>query len=221
MTKKWGVAVVIVMGAAGIALAESATVDEFKEAVQHQFCDSIPYRSLRGSCKDKGEIRDDYCKKRESSCKNLDPKGLHDKIDSELNPKIEALRKQRDELKDKRSDAKDDDARKSIDEQLSSIEEQLEKLGRLVEEMKGKLDENRRLASDRVDVGQRCIDARNEVTRIFADAKSSARGESDDQIKPLAEQLIRYWESQEPPHAEELDLAQKALERCKAFRDAS
>lgn len=199
------------------SVAFAATLDDFKEAVQHKGCDSIPYESLRDTCKDKAAVRDDYCKSRVSSCKDLDPSDLQKQIDN-INDKIKDLKAQRDSLKDKRSDAKDDDERKQIEDQISAIEDQIDKLEKKVDEMQNRLDKEKQQISDRIDVGERCVDAREAVQKAFAETKSNTQSESDEQIKPLAEQLIRYWESEESNHQTEIDKAKEVRDRCKSLR---
>ena len=74
------------------------------------------------------------------------------------------------------------------------------------------------MINDRIYNGEQCVSSREAVAGVFRDAKSSARSESDPDIKPLAEKLIAYWESEEPNHADEIAKYTRALEKCRAMR---
>ena len=50
------------------------------------------------------------------------------------------------------------------------------------------------------DSGKACRDARASFQSAFNDAKSRAAGETDPDIKPLADRLIRSWQDREHAH---------------------
>ncbi len=59
---------------------------------------------------------------------------------------------------------------------------------------------------------------REAVARAFADAKSSAKSESDPEIKPYAEKLVKYWEEEEPGHATAIRYFKEAVANCRNMR---
>ncbi len=216
--KGWIVATGTLVVCAGVALAYTATLDEFKEAVKHTGCESIPYSDLRGDCKGKASDRDDWCKnKGKFTCDDLDPRGLKQQIDN-IDGKLKELKAQRDTLKDKRSDAKDDEERKKLDEQVAAVEDQIDKLDKKLDEMKHRLDEEKHQIDDRIYIGQHCLDSRNDVQDKFDRARSAADSESDEQIKPLARQLIELWNKGSDDHKKITADTKTAVEQCKGFR---
>jgi len=216
--KGWMFATATLVISAGVALAYSASLDDFKEAVKHTGCESIPYSDLRSDCKSKASERDEWCKnKGKFTCDDLDPRGLQQQIDN-IDGKIKDLKSQRDSLKDKRSDAKDDDERKKLEDQIASLEDQIDKLEKKLDEMKHRLDDEKHQVEDRIYIGQHCLDARNDVQDKFDRARSAADSESDDQIKPLARQLIDLWNKGSDDHKKITADTKTAVDRCKSFR---
>ena len=203
----------------GVAFAYTATVDDFKEAVKHTGCESIPYPDLRSDCKSKGSDRDEWCKNKGTfSCDKLDPGPLRDQINN-INGKIKDLKAQRDDLKDKRSSTTDDDERKKLDEQIAAIEDQLDKLNKTADEMQHRLDDERHKIDDRIYIGEHCRDARADVQDKFDRARSAASSESDDQIKPLAQQLISRWNKGTEDHRQISADTQRAVDLCKSYKN--
>jgi len=213
--KMWFFGVATLGVATGVAFAYTATLDDFKEAVKHQFCDSIPYSDLRGECADKSRERDEWCKTKEFRCKDLDPRGLQQQIDN-LNGKIKDLKDQRDALKDK--SPSDDDERKKIEEQIADLEKKIDELSKKVDEMQHRLDEEKHLIDDRIYNGEHCLDARTAVQDKFDRARSAASSESDEQIKPLAQQLIDHWDRGTEQHKEAFANTRAAIDLCKSFK---
>jgi molecular chaperone GrpE (heat shock protein) len=216
--KGWIIAVSTLCVSVTVAFAYTATLDDFKEAVKHTGCESIPYSDLRSDCKSKASDRDEWCKsKGKFTCEDLDPRGLQQQIDN-ISDKVKELKSQRDDLKSKRSDAKDDDERKKLDDQIAAIGEQIDKLEKKIDDMKHKLDEEKHQIEDRIYIGQHCLDARADVQDKFDRARSAADSESDEAIKPIARQLIDLWNKGSDDHKKITADTKTAVEQCKNFR---
>jgi len=216
--KVWMIGIGTLMVSMGVAFAYTATVDEYKEAVNHKGCDSIPYSDLRGECKSKAAERDEWCKsKGKFTCEDLDPRALQQQIEN-INAKLKDLKSQRDDLKDKRSDAKDEDEQKKLDEQIAALDARIEKLEKKVDEMQHRLDEEKHQIEDRIYIGEHCFDARNEVQDKFDHARGAAADVSDEAIKPLAQQLIEHWDKGTDDHKKIIADTKTSLEQCKSFR---
>jgi hypothetical protein len=85
-------------------------------------------------------------------------------------------------------------------------------------------DRESQLSSEKTEIGNRIYNGdrrvgyREDVAKVFADAKSNAKSETDPEIKPYAEQLIRKWEAGESGHATAIRNYKTAVEKCKSMR---
>jgi chromosome segregation ATPase len=201
----------------GIALA--ASLSDFKDAVGKEGCDSIPYDGIRSTCKGRSADVDDWCKRsdRKISCDDLDPKGLQKQIDN-VKQKISTLKKERDDVASKIGNSKDDPERKSLEEQKKKIEDTIYDLENKVSAWETTLSDEKREIDNRIYNGDRCVGYREEVAKAFADAKSSAKGETDPDIKPYAAQLVQKWEAGESGHAGAITKYKEAVQNCKNLR---
>lgn len=197
----------------------AATLNDFKDAVGREGCESIPYDGLRSTCQSKSRDVDDLCKNssRPISCDGLDPNGLQKQIEN-AKQKIEDLKRERDELASKISNAKDDAERRELEDKKKEKEDKIYDLEKKVSEWESKLSNEKTEIGNRIYNGEHCVTAREEVARTFLDAKSSAKGESDPEIKPYADRLVDKWERGEPGHAESIRLYKEAVEKCKNMR---
>lgn len=200
-------------------VAAASPIDDFKAAVDKEGCDSIPYSGLRSTCTSKRSEVESWCKSssRRISCDKLDPTGLNKQI-SNVKEKIETLKRERDDLSSRISSAKDEEEKEDLEEKRKRVEDEIYKLTKKLEEWERRLADERSLIRDRIYNGERCVGFREQVARSFVDAKSSARSESDPEIKPYAQKLISYWESEESGHAEAISKYKQALEKCRAMR---
>lgn len=229
----WAVGLAILVFG-GIVFASSATLSDFQAAVQEaeqgHGCASIPYEDLRDACKDSQEKVEDRCKVETRSCR--DPAGLIAKAKG-LKAKIERLKqdkddleKQKEELSDKLGDATDEQQKSELEDKLHAVEDAIEAKDKEIEDksdildhMKDKLSKEKDEDEDKADRGKQCVEARTAVRKQFDEAGDAAGDEDDEQIKPLAEKLIDFWNDGKSGHQQAIDEAQRALEKCTTFHD--
>lgn len=197
----------------------AATLNDWKDAVSRDGCESIPYESIRRTCTEKGKEVDAWCKSssRRIGCDDLDPEGLTRKIEN-VKQKLADLKRERDELSSKINNAKDDNERRDLEDKKKAKESEIYEIGKKVENWEGQFSSERSALYDRISNGERCVGFREEVAKAFSDAKSNARSESDSEIKAYAERLISKWESQEPGHATAIRNYKEAVEKCKRMK---
>ena len=229
----WGVVLSIVLFA-GLVFASTATLADFQAAVQEadqgHGCTSIPYEDLRESCTENHERVDDKCKVDALACK--DPSGLIEKAKA-LKTKIEQLEQQKQDLEKQKDELSDELDHETDDQKKSDLQDKIHALGDAIEakqkeiedksskldQMKDKLSKEKDDDDQRGDRGKECVAARTDVQRQFDSATSAAGDESDDQIKPLAEKLIHFWNDGKSGHQTAIDNAQRAVDKCVAYHD--
>jgi hypothetical protein len=214
----WHVVIgVLVLGLLG-SIIGAATLNDFKNAENQTGCDSIPYDSIRATCRSNRDGVREWCKNssRPISCDGLDPSGLTKQIEN-MKGKIKELKDELGKLPSS-SDAKDDSERRTLEDKKKAIEDKIYELEKRVAEFESRLSNEKTDINNRIYNGDKCVDYRKDVARSFESARSSAKSESDPEIKPIAEKLVRYWESEEPNHAAEIRKYQEAVDRCKSMR---
>lgn len=199
---------------ADIATAQS--LSDFKDAAGKKGCDSIPYSSLRSSCQSKQRDVDSWCKGSKGvwSCEGLDPEGLKKQME-DVKRKVAELKKEKANLASKKSGAKDDKEKRALEDRITATEKEIEKLEEMIEGWQKKLEYEQKEIKERIYKGEKCRDYRQAVAQIFQDAKSKAKGESNAEIKPLAQKLIEKYEDGEAGHGIAIELAKKAISKCK------
>ena len=145
------------------------------------------------------------------------PSGLLKQIEN-VKEKIADLERARDELSSKISNAKDDDERRDLEGKKKATEDKIYDLEQKVSAWEKQLSDEKTEISNRIYNGERCVAHREAVTKALSDAKSSAKSESDAEIKPYAEKLIRCWESEEPGHEKAIRNYKDAVESCKKMQ---
>lgn len=197
----------------------AATLSDWKNAEGKTGCDSIPYDSIRGTCTSNADNVKDWCKNssRPISCDELNPAGLTRQIDN-VKLKIADLKRERDELASKIGNAKDDTERRELEDKKKAKEDEIYELEKKVSEWETRLSNEKTEIGNRIYNGEKCVAYRREVAKAFDYAKSSARTESDPDIKLIADKLIRYWENEEPGHATVIRTYEDAIDKCKNMR---
>jgi hypothetical protein len=74
---------------------------------------------------------------------------------------------------------------------------------------------NRRELELRRGWNEKCRDSRGMIRDIFSDAVTQGRNESDPAIKPIAENLVRFWEAGQRAHQQARDDAQTSADKCR------
>lgn len=211
------IALLLVLGVAVVAVAES--VDDFKSAAEKEGCDAIPYSSLRSSCHSKSSDVERWCKGGEGkwSCDGLDPEGIKRNIEN-VKRKVDDLKRERDDLNNKKSSVTDENERKAMENKIGELEKEIRQLEEKVAEWQRKLEDEKKEIDARLAVGKRCLEYREDVFEIFADAKSKVRSESDPEIKPYAEKLAQKYEAGEAGHKAAIELTNKGIEKCERMK---
>jgi len=193
-------------------------VKAFQTAIKYmqdnQGCLSIPYSDLQDQCQRKQATVNRWCKESGPwNCDDADPKRLQRQLE-QLKTERDTLKSNRADLERKKSSATDDNEKRDCDNKIKEIDDKLYELQRTQGNLEKEINDASKTVSDRMYVAKSCRDARPEVMQIFKDAKSRADGERDADIQPLAQQLIKYWESQEPGHDTAIRAAKEAAEKC-------
>ena len=201
--------------------ARAEGVDDFKRAKAEKGCKSIPYSGYQSTCETKQSGMNDRCKSDDSgySCRSLGTKQFIETM-KQMSEQVRRLDDQKKDQESRRSSSGASDADKA------AATSAIEKITKERDEVAGRLDTNKRkLESDineikaRIERGNNCLEYRVAVQSVFADAKSKARGESDPMIKPIADELISYWVSEEPRHQGSIDKTREAIQFCENARD--
>jgi hypothetical protein len=199
-------------------VAPAQTLDDFKEAVGKDGCDSIPYSDLRGTCNDKqGSVHSSDSCDGKRSCSGLETSRFEDRIKIE-NMCLNTLKPLKDGFSDQKSELESDDEKRLIEDVISQIQTEIDAAGNKIEASKKSIEDNRAKINERVTRGQKCLDSRQAVQKAFADAIEKAKNESDPDIKPLAEQLVSKWEASSRDHEEPIKAANEVMGVCKNLR---
>lgn len=197
----------------------AATLNDFKEAVGKESCESIPYESIRRTCNDKGREVDDWCKRsdRKVSCDDLDPSGLLKQIEN-VKGKIATLKTEGDALEAAARAETDDAKRRELEDKKKAKDNEIYEKEKLVSEWETRLSNEKREVDNRIYNGERCVGFREDVAKAFADATTSANSENDPEIKPYAEKLIRKWIDGVPGHVKAIESYKTAVKNCKGMK---
>ncbi|MDQ6707823.1 MAG: hypothetical protein M3Z85_17835 [Acidobacteriota bacterium] len=209
--------ILLTLSFAQVVMAEDRLKD-FQTAINYmqdeQGCLSIPYADLQDSCQRKQNEVNKYCKESgPSSCVDIDPKKIQKDIEAAKTSR-DALKSQREDLERKRSSATDDREKRDAEDKIKEVDDKLYELKKTQESLEKQVSDTTKMLSDRLYIAKACRDSRPPVQSVFNDAKSRAAGESDAEIKPLAERLIRSWEDRGRTHEEAIKNASNAVENC-------
>jgi hypothetical protein len=193
------------------------SLDDWKAALSAaqsgKGCESIPYGSYRDQCGRKSDKVDELCKTDSWSCDGLETKSVRETIIG-LSGAIERLKAQIDQLKNQLSSAGSDTEKNEIEGKIKATQDQFDKKTEDLDGKKKGLETDLSEIDNRLYKGRQCLDARTDVQSVFASAISDAKRESDAEIKPIANQLIDYWERRAKEHEEAFRLVNQGLEKC-------
>lgn len=182
---------VLMFSLSGKAVADK--LDDFKEAVNKEGCEAIPYQSERITCKDRSGDKDKICQG--FTC---------DKAD--VTKDLETYKEKLKNLEDAKERNNEQGAR-SLEETVKSLEE--------------KLEGHKKLAKERIENGYDCLETRERVQRSFSDGKQMVQAETDLALQQYVPDLIRKYESGREQHIGPMQETTKAIENCKWVSEIS
>lgn len=171
--------------AGGVAVADK--LDDFKEAAGKTGCDAIPYSSERSECKSQQEKKNASCK--DFACNRAEVEKLQEK------------------LKEKRQNLADAKSRNN--------EAAVPDLERAIKALEEELKARKAEAHKRIERCDDCIEARQNVQKVFAAVKSRVKNESDPALKPYIDQLVGHYDQGAKEHEKPLEEVKNALASCK------
>ncbi|CAN5547301.1 hypothetical protein BH11MYX1_BH11MYX1_42320 [soil metagenome] len=216
--KTWVLASLVVSLWAGRARADK--LQDFKDAVAATpGCDSIPYRDLSRTCDGKNDVMHEWCdgKRGPITCDVGTTRTIKDKLERERQ-NFEKLKERKHDLEDKRYHSNDDTEKATIQKDIDAVNREIEESERAINGFRDNLDKRKDFVSNAISTIETCVDHRRAIMNIFADALDKVRGESDDDIKPLARTLRDRFEEAKPGHEVAISGKQNARENCKSER---
>ncbi len=203
-------------------LVNAQTLQDYTEAVKNKdrcTCDSIPNSSYRSDCKSRSSEVADRCKTDSWSCQTakLETKALREQVTA-MDVKLAQLKSQKDQLSSKRSSAPDAE-KSNIDKNIKDLDDAITKMSGERNYADASIATNRSDAEKRIDMGERCYDARGKVQDVFQRAYSDAKSVSDPAIKQLAAQLLDTWDRCTREHQQALQDVRAGIDYCKACRN--
>jgi chromosome segregation ATPase len=228
ISHRLGSALGLLLLLAGTAFADDLPSFQAADAAGDEGCATIPYSSLRSRCAYKQDNVNDSCKVEKRSCTNLTVKKIQDNIDGmiskieKLTGEKERLKSEREANKSKLSGAGDDSDKRDLENKIKQaedriyeIDKQVYEISNRIDQMKKDIENNKYTARERISIGEKCRDTRNEVQGVFADAKNKAQSESDPQIKAIAARLIARWDRSTASHEQEIRNVIDVIDDCK------
>jgi DNA repair exonuclease SbcCD ATPase subunit len=202
--------------------ATAQTFDEWKAALEaakdRKGPESIPYSSLREEAKTKQEKMNELCKTDAWTCDGLETKSLREEIKGRT-ANIEDRKNEVSKLKSDLSNAKTDDEKKELQNKIDAQEKELETKVKELEFKQTSLKTDLSDIDIRIEKGNKCLEARDEVQKVYDNAKSKAGAETDPEKKEIASQLITYWETRKAEHDKIYNDVKGGLDKCKKCKD--
>ncbi len=203
-------------------ISTAQTFDEFKAALaaakDNKGPESIPYSSLRDEAKSKQEKMNEACKTDSWTCDGLETKSLREEIKGRTS-NIEVRKNDISKLESDLSNGKTDDEKKEIQNKIDNLKKELEEKTKELEFKETSLKTDISDTDIRIEKGNKCLDARNDVQKVYNEAMSKANSETDPEKKEIAAQLIKYWEDTQKDHEKIFNDVKAGLEKCKKCKD--
>lgn len=215
--KRFLVAATLTLGAS-VAIADK--LSDFQNAVGKRGCESIPYSDLQSTCKSQQSYVHDYCDgaKGPVTCGSEGiTRELKDKL-QKVKAEVEALKEKKRKLEDEKSRTSDENEKNRLTKEIEQTEKDIYEAGKRVDQALADLDARKKHVDDAIYTIDKCIDYRTAVMNVFATAIDKVRGETDEDIKPLARQLRDTYEEQKRGHEIAITDKKNALETCKSSR---
>jgi hypothetical protein len=179
-----------------LCLAGNAVADklaDFKDAVNKEGCEAIPYQSERSTCKDRSSDKDKICQG--FTC---------DKAD--VTKDIETYKEKSKNLREAK-ERKDEQAVSNLEGIVKSLEE--------------KLEGYKKLAKERIENGYDCLETRERVQRSFSDAKQMVQAETGPDLQPYIPDLVRKYETGRDQHIVPMQETTRSIDNCKWVSEIS
>jgi chromosome segregation ATPase len=191
-----------------LPLSTADKAADFLEALKYERgCNTIPYALSKEKCRttQDNEVKP-YCD--ETSCERLGTRGLLENI-TRLEDNLKTLRQKEAELSRK------SDRTPTEDQELADTKHKIDEQSRALDPLKTKLEDTKRQITGRIEKGQRCREARIDVVDIFTDVIDDVDDESEEAIKPLAQQLLEKLRRAMEEHTKEIVKVQEGIDACK------
>ena len=210
--------------ALGTSVAMADKVSDFKDAKKaaddKKGCETIPYGDLQSTCKTQGAYVHDWCDGKEGpiTCGNesITPQLMTNVVNEFKN--VDALKEKKRNLEDKKSRAVNDDDKNQIGKEIDQVDREIYEAGKSVDQAKAHIDARKKHVEAAMYTIEKCIDYRRAVLNVFGAALDKVRTESEDDIKPLARELLARYQDEKGGHEEAIQGKKNALETCKNAR---
>ena len=197
LLKRWVMGVVLAgsLGLGGLVLASDALVLKAmaRAANEGKGCTAIPYVTLETECHK-------YQIEKNNVCGNFTSE--HREVQKMLNELEEDKRK----LEQAKS--------RNYKDSIPALEKSIEQLRANMKRIKAK-------AASKIQGCNECIAARKRVQRVFGDAKTMLKGETDPELKPYAERLIQYYETEANAHQTPIVQVENAKKNWEWVKDVT
>jgi hypothetical protein len=181
--------------------------------------ESIPYASLQEDARNKQVFMEQLCKSDAWSCDALGTKSIRETIKG-LTLKIGESEGKLLELNNTLSAAKTDDEKRAIQATIDAAKKEMERMSTLLADKKQRLENDLKDIEVRIGKGNACLKARNAVQDVYKQAYDRARsGESDPDIKVIANVLTVYWETRRQEHEKIMKDVVIGIQKCQTCKN--
>jgi hypothetical protein len=199
--------------------AHADKLDDFKDAVTRDGCDSIPYSDLRSSCRSQQSDVHPWCdgSRGPVSCERGATSNLRANL-ARGQRQLAELMDKRHELEGKRSQAVDDNEKAKWTAEIEAVDKEIEAKRKEVEVATSDFEQRAELVEKTIYTLGKCVDYRRAVMNIFAYATDKVRGETEPDIKPYAEILRNKYPEAISGHERQIESRTNAIATCKEER---
>lgn len=200
-------------------MARADKVDDFKDAVSKEGCESIPYGDLQSNCKSQQSDVHSWCDGGRGDTRCV--KGVTNKIQAQISTEqrnLNELQEKRRNLADQRSNATDDQDKERLTSEIEALDKEIEESQKRLESFQHDLEARKDQIDKVTETINKCIDYRTAVMNVFAYATDKVRGESDDVLKPYIDQLKEKWANEKEGHEQQIQNRHSSLDTCASER---
>ena len=208
--------------------ASAATLQDFIEAKANQDngerpCLCIPYEDIRRDCIENGKVVTNLCKIVQWTCTadhDTDPVLVNIKKKNEELDKLKDVNADLNTELDKLKEAeKDEDKIADLQQKIKENENETTQANDELKNLTNDLDDRREKLKKRVEWGQACLSSREEARKNFEQAISKGENEADNDIQPIAQDLVVRWKASIEEHQPEIDATVKRIKECQDMLD--